>query len=409
MPRQNGWQVHNVEELIRKGILEVGDGYRAKNSEMGQTGLPFLRVANIHKTGFDFTGIDVLDTKNLSRVGNKISETDDIVFTTKGTVGRFAFVKGNTPRFVYSPQISFWRIKDKEILDPRFLLYWLQGPEFSKQVSQVKGLTDMADYVNLRDQRRMRIFAPSLPVQRKIADVLSAYDDLIEVNTRRIRILEQMAQSMYREWFGEVDNGSLPEGWEQKTLSDVADVNSTSITRGNEPAEIRYVDIASVSTGKIDLIQPLKFVDAPGRARRIVQHGDVIWSTVRPNRRSYSLIINPPENMIVSTGFAVLRARTVPFSYLYLATTTDEFAGYLANHATGSAYPAVVGSDFENAKIVLPPKDLLSRFEEVATPMFLLRETLLAKNTILRRTRDLLLPRLVSGEIDVSTLNIKGE
>lgn len=194
---------------------------------------------------------------------------------------------------------------------------------------------------------------------------------------------------------------SLPEGWEITKLSKIADVNSTSIKRGNEPEEISYVDIASVSTGKIDLIQPMKFPDAPGRARRIVQHGDVIWSTVRPNRKSYSLIINPPQNMIVSTGFAVLRAKSVPFSYLYLATTTDDFAGYLTNHAIGSAYPAVNSSDFEDAEIILPPKDLLNRFDELATPMFLMREALLAKNANLRRTRDLLLPRLVGEEVRV--------
>ena len=249
--------------------------------------------------------------------------------------------------------------------------------------------------------KSIKIALPPLPTQRRIAEILSAYDDLIENNTRRMRILEGMAQSIYCEWFGQASAESLPEGWEVVNLANVADVNPTSIKNGNEPQEINYVDIASVSTGQIDLIQPMQFSEAPGRARRIVQHGDVIWSTVRPNRKSYSLIINPPKNMIVSTGFAVLRAKNIPFSYLYQTTTTDDFADYLANHATGSAYPAVNSSDFENAEIVLPPKELIVRFDEIVTPIFSLRENLMAKNANLRRTRDMLLPRLVGGEVAV--------
>lgn len=296
----------------------------------------------------------------------------------------------------YWPHNAVMFVTDFHGNNERFVYYLLKNIDFSNYNSG-----SAQPSLNRNFIYPIPVKVPSLPTQRLIADILSAYDDLIENNTRRIRILEEMAQTIYQEWFERVDKESLPKGWELVNLSEIADVNSTSIKNGNEPEEINYVDIASVSTGKIDTIQPMKFSEAPGRARRIVRHGDVIWSTVRPNRKSYSLIINPPDNMIVSTGFAVLRAKTVPSSYLYLATTTEDFAGYLTNHATGSAYPAVNSSDFENAKIVLPPKELLSEFDNIVSPMFILRETLLGKNANLRQTRDLLLPRLVSGEIEL--------
>jgi len=152
---------------------------------------------------------------------------------------------------------------------------------------------------------------------------------------------------------------------------------------------------------RIEKIEALNFGDAPGRARRIVRHGDIIWSTVRPNRRSYALIVNPEPNLIVSTGFAVLTAKTVPFSYLYLTVTTDEFADYLTNHATGSAYPAVTGKEFERAQLVVPPKSLRDRFHEATEPMLNLSWCLHQRNTNLRTTRDFLLPKLISGEIPV--------
>ncbi len=289
---------------------------------------------------------------------------------------------------------------DRTKLSTRFLYYALRLQlEYMKSISTGAATKFLTKTI----LDNLEITIPEFETQRRIADILSAYDNLIENNARRIRVLEQMAQAVYQEWFGKVDVSadSLPKGWKLVKLSEIAEINSTSIKNGNEPEEITYIDIASVSTGKIDVVQPMKFSSAPSRARRIVKHGDVIWSTVRPNRKSFSLIINPIENMVVSTGFAVLRAKSVPFSFLYLATTTDSFASYLTNHATGAAYPAVNSSDFENAEIVLPSKESLTRFEEITVPMFILRENLMLKNTNLRQARDLLLPCLVSGEIEL--------
>jgi type I restriction enzyme S subunit len=266
---------------------------------------------------------------------------------------------------------------------------------------------------------RIRLRLPPIETQRKTVAILSAYDDLIENNTRRIRILEEMAQAIYREWFVHFrfpghkkvklipsPLGPIPLGWSVAKLAGMADVNALSIQRGEEPEQITYIDIASVSPGSIDEAKRMKFEDAPGRARRIVRHGDIIWSMVRPNRRSFALVLDPEPNLIVSTGFAVVSATGVPSSYLYHALTTDEFVGYLANRATGAAYPAVKAEDFENAENLLPDETTLERFNESVVPMLEMRNTLAKKNRNLRRTRDLLLPKLISGELDVSDLDI---
>lgn len=411
--KMTDWEKWNVGELIRLNILEVGDGYRAKNAEMGSVGLPFARIANINN-GFHFENADLLDEKHLPKVGSKVSKTDDIVFTTKGTVGRFEYVKPDTPKFVYSPQVSYWRVKDKEKIDPRFLFFWMKGREFRDQVHRVKSLTDMADYVNLKDQRKIFLRLPPKTTQHRIASVLCAYEDLIENNTRRVQVLEEIARAIYREWFIEkrfpgyesYPLEGLPKGWQEKKLGEIAELNAHSLRRGNTPEEIQYVDIASVSTGQIDKIEVLPLQKAPGRARRVVQHGDIIWSTVRPNRKSYSLILNPPPNLIVSTGFAVISPKEVPYSFLYQAVTTQEFAAYLSNRAKGSAYPAVSIEDFEQASIMMPPSGLLNSFHIIADDLYQLAHKLREKNHNLRRTRDLLLPKLVSGEIDVPRIGL---
>jgi type I restriction enzyme S subunit len=233
---------------------------------------------------------------------------------------------------------------------------------------------------------------------------------LIANNERRIELLEEAMHLLYREWFvhlrfpgweeTEIVDG-VPEGWEKRPLGKVAKVNSKSIKKSNAPEQINYIDISSVGTGILNNISPLYFADAPSRARRIVKHGDVIWSCVRPNRKAYSIILEPEPNTIVSTGFAVLTALKVPFSYLYLAVTTPEFVGYLTKVARGAAYPAVSASDFENADIYLPDRKLLQELDDLVLPMLQQKRTLWLLNLKLREARDALLPRLMSGRIEV--------
>jgi type I restriction enzyme S subunit len=255
---------------------------------------------------------------------------------------------------------------------------------------------------------------PPLPIQKRIAGILSAYDELIENSQRRIEVLERMARGLYREWFVKFRFpghesvprvgsalGEIPEGWEVKKLGEVADVNRAQINGRTAPAELHYIDISSVSPGQVDAMTLYAFADAPGRARRIVQHGDTLWSCVRPNRRSHAQILHPPPDTIASTGFAVLTATKVPSTFLYIATTTDDFVAYLTNNATGSAYPAVTASTFEKAEMLIPSQLLLKQFAESTTPIAEMIHTLQCRIQNLRQTRDLLLPRLLSGQVSV--------
>ncbi|HBN74720.1 MAG TPA: restriction endonuclease subunit S [Planctomycetaceae bacterium] len=332
-----------------------------------------------------------------------------VVIGRKGTLGTAFYIE----KAFWPHDTTLW-VKDFHGNNEKFAYYFVQGLGFENYDCGASNPT-----LNRNHIHKVPVLFPPLPTQRKIAAILSAYDDLIENNTRRIAILEEMAQAIYREWFVHfrfpghenvklVDSalGKIPEGWEVKTLGSVASVNSLSIKKGNEPEHINYIDIKSVSTGRIDETRSLTYSDAPGRARRIVRHGDTIWSTVRPNLKAYSVIIDPPEHSIASTGFAVLSPKTIPFSFLYFTTTTEEFASYLVNHATGSAYPAVNAKDFENAELIIPTESMIDKFHDSAGEMLILAHQLLRKNINLRKSRDLLLPKLISGKIDVEDLDI---
>jgi type I restriction enzyme S subunit len=151
-----------ADDLVRDRILEIGDGYRAKNSEFGETGLPFIRAGNLND-GFDTAGADLLREESVAKAGSKVSRVGDVAFTSKGTIGRFARVAQHTEQFVYSPQVCYWRSLDPARLHPVILYCWMQSDDLKAQIAAVAGQTDMAPYVSLQDQRQMSIpiFPPS--------------------------------------------------------------------------------------------------------------------------------------------------------------------------------------------------------------------------------------------------------
>lgn len=150
-----------VADLISDGALVVNDGYRAKNSELADTGIPFLRAGNLTVDGLVLDGADRVPPDVVAKAGIKVSHAWDTAFTSKGTVGRITLVGPAPDPFVYSPQICFWRSTDPERLSPLILHAWMRSTRFVAQVDAVKGQTDMADYVSLRDQRAMEIDLPS--------------------------------------------------------------------------------------------------------------------------------------------------------------------------------------------------------------------------------------------------------
>ena len=158
-----------VQELLDDGVLVVNDGYRAKNSELAAEGIAFVRAGNLTDDGLDLTGADRVPADLAARVGSKRSVTWDTAFTSKGTVGRITLVDPDAHAFVYSPQVCFWRSLDAQRLSPFVLHAWMRSKLFMAQIDAVKGQTDMADYVSLRDQRAMRFDLPEPAVQREAA------------------------------------------------------------------------------------------------------------------------------------------------------------------------------------------------------------------------------------------------
>ena len=247
------------------------------------------------------------------------------------------------------------------------------------------------------------------------------FDRKIDNLRRQNETLEEIARSIFKHWFIDFEFpnadgkphkssggvmvrselGDIPEGWQLGKLGDVITVNSKSIDKNYSHRTIEYVDIASVGVGILENTTKCELTDAPSRARRLVQHGDVIWSGVRPNRKSYLFICKPVDNLVVSTGFIVLSPKQIPSSYLYLWVTTSMFVNYLTLNASGSAYPAVKAEHFEIAEIVLPSKSILEKFHSMVDSIRLKIHGNSLHIETLTKVRDILLPKLMSGQLRV--------
>ncbi len=426
------WRRHEVSRLLDAGTLVIGDGYRAKNEELATSGLPFARAGNIND-GFQFHDADHFPQANLQRVGNKVSEPGDVVFTSKGTVGRFAFVRTETPRFVYSPQLCFWRSRDPRLIEPRFLFYWMFGREFFVQFKGVAGQTDMAEYVSLRDQRRMHITLPPLPEQRCIAHILGTLDDKIELNRRMNETLEAMARALFKSWFVDFDPvrakaegrdpglpkpladlfparlvdselGEIPEGWQTGPILDHARLMS-----GGTPKTDRseYWDGSIAWASAKDVSQsPGTFLVATERT--ITERGlDESATQMVPAFCSVVVARGATTGRMVLFGCDMAMNQTC---YALASTTETPFALFcrlreeidaLVHAAHGSVFDTITTSTFTSSRIVLPPKALLKAFEERAAPIFLRVLESTRETRALAALRDALLPKLISGELRV--------
>ena len=444
----DAWRRYDVSVLIAEKALAIGDGYRAKNTELSKAGIPFARAGNI-RDGFHFSGADCLPLGELHKVGEKISRPGDTVFTSKGTVGRFAFVRDDTPQFVYSPQLSYWRAIDTNVIEPGFLYCWMTSREFFAQFKSVAGQTDMAEYVSLTDQRRMHMTLPPLPEQRAIAHVLGTLDDKIELNRRMNETLEEMARALFKSWFVDFEPvrakmegrwrrgeslpglpaehydlfpdrlvpselGDIPEGWEVKRIEDVAE----RVAMGPFGSSIKVstfvnsgIPIISGQHLKGTLLEDgdYRFVTeehAERLAKSNVQRGDVIFTHAgNIGQVAYIPETSQYERYVISQRQFYLRCDVSQISPLFVVhyfKTRDGQHQLLANtSSTGVPSIARPVTHLRSIQLCVPSLALWMTFHDIARGC----QLAVGQNTAERRTlaaqRDALLPRLVSGEVRV--------
>ena len=275
----------------------------------------------------------------------------------------------------------------------------------------------------------LKIFLPNIEKQTKIAQILQTLDKKITINRQINQNLEAMAKQLYDYWFVQFDfpneNGKpykssggkmvwneklkreIPKGWNVLKLGEHCSFNKrTSNGYFNHP--ILYLDTSNITNNTIDELQFLNPSSdiIPSRARRLVQEGDIVYSTVRPNLKHFGIIMNPDYNMVVSTGFAVITANWSAYRYFIyqflIQAATIENLSTIAQSAV-SAYPSINTSDIENLDLVVPPDSMIEKYAKTACRLYLQIDTNYKEIKSLTKQRDELLPLLMNGQVSVNS------
>jgi type I restriction enzyme S subunit len=268
----------------------------------------------------------------------------------------------------------------------------------------------------------VKVPLPPLETQRKIGAILSCYDDLIENGSRRITLLEEMAQRIYREWFVafrypghasvplvESDPGPVPLGWAVVNSSSAITINPRVEIPKNDP--VPFVPMGSLSESTSHISATERRLN-PGGSRFL--NADTLFARITPclenGKTAYVQILEDGQAGAGSTEFIVLRSRLLTPEYVYLLARSDSFRAHAIKSMSGaSGRQRVRREAFDSYSLAVPPSDLLDAFQSLVRPMLRSSYVLSIENEGLRHARDLLLPRLISGEIDVERLDISIE
>ena len=352
---------------------------------------------------------------HLKRIYTRKYTPPDILF---GSL-RAYFRKVVRPRFngVCSTDITV--IRANSDTNQIYLHYFIANPVFISNATNISSGTRMPR-ANWNVLAETEWAFPTLPIQRKIASILSAYDDLIENNNRRIKILEEMAKTIYDEWFVkfhfpgyekakmvESEPGMIPVGWEIGKLKDIINNVRKNVKAGSELNNLPYVPIDLIPRKSLALSESLPGHEA--KSSLIIFKG---WDILFGAMRSYfhKVVIAPFDGITRSTCFVLRPVQNEIYSFVVLTLFEDKTVDYSHRHSRGSTMPyAVWDGSFAEMPIIKPPKDLLIRFKEIVKPILEKIKIFYFQYNNLRQTRDFLLPKLISGEIDVENLDINTE
>jgi type I restriction enzyme S subunit len=374
------------------GYANVQSGYSFKSSDWLDDGVPVVKIANVKDGRVDRTGLGFVSETVAAQAAKFSLSEGDVLLAMTGYVGEMAVVKESDLPLLLNQRVGRC-LPVSPLLDKRFMYYALSS---SNGRLQLENLGQGSAQANLSagDFGLVEIPLPPLAEQRAIAGVLGALDDKIESNLRTWRLSTELVRSEYELLVSEESGSSC-------RMRDICDFNLRTRKPGSPGEAIRYIDISSVEAGVVTGESETTWADAPSRARRSVTDGDLIFSTVRPARMAYSMMIDPDSSTVVSTGFAVMSPKGVPSTLLFAIVSDAEFGKYCESVSQGSAYPAVSPDSMGNYEVQLPEKDVLSTFGVWTEAILRRAHQGMQENRALASLRDALLPELLSGRLRV--------
>lgn len=377
------WKKVKLQDICES--ISDGDHLPPPKSEKG---IPFVTIANIKNNQFDFTNTmfvpelyyEKLDNKRKAKIG-------DILYSVVGSFGIPVLIKNNE-KIVFQRHIAILR---PEKIDSHFLFYTMLSKAFYAKANAV-AIGAAQRTVSLTALRNIEIYLPPLETQQKIAHILSRYDEAIENNNKRIKLLEQMAQNLYKEWFVrfrfpgwencEFENG-IPVGWNVEKLGNVANISTGKCNREDAEDDGIYPLFDRSQEIKLsnDWIKDCEAIIVSGEGTSFIPR----YFVGKFNLHQRCYCVEPKTD------------KTGKFLFYTLMLNRK----YFLSVATGATVPSLRYNNFAKMKFVMPELGVCQKFDDYITKYFLQIDNLKIANKNLAKQRDLLLPRLMSGKVEV--------
>lgn len=407
-------------ETIKLGELyEVHNGL-SKGRQFFGNGTPFLTFSNVFNNWFLPESLESLvQVSEKEKEFFSIKEGDVFITRTSETMdelGMSSVALKDYPDATYNGFTKRLRPKNNKVL-PHYIGYYLRSPKFRGKFMAFSSMTTRASLAN-DDLLNMEVELPDTEVQHRIAAILSRYDTLIENYRKQIKLLEEAAQCLYKEWFVDfrfpghekikiVDG--VPEGWEKSCIADV----TTKVTTGLNPRKNfvlghghnYYVTIKNMGENTFSLDEKCDRVDDEAltkiNKRSKIKIGDILFSGIGTIGR-VALIDIPTSNWNVSESVFTMRANDyISKEFLYLLLLDSKMQNYCQSHSHGAAQKGIRMADLKSFAFPLAPKGILDTFTSKVKPLLDTITKLRHQIRLLTEARDLLLPKLMSGEIEM--------
>ena len=376
---------------------------------VSEYGVPFIIISNIKNNRIDFEDtrfvpVEYYDSLDVTRKAQR----GDILYTVKGSFGIPAYVDSDMP-FVFQRDIAILKCNNK--VNSKFLYYIMKSVEFER-LADLLAIGSAQRAITLKTLRGIEIMIPEKSEQDRIVNLLSPYDDLIENNQKQIKLLEEAAQRLYKEWFVDLRFpgyedvqiiGGMPEGWESCTLEDVIEFNPKVIL--DKERVKQCVPMSALSTSSM-VLNSSEFTLTMSNSGSKFQNGDTLLARITPclenGKTGFVDNIESQEGAVGSTEFIVMRSKKLNPYMVYLLSRTEDFRKTAINSMTGSDGRQRAQVDKIRAyEYILPSTDVIAKFAENAEPLFKAISVCNRKCKELTEARDRLLPKLMSGEIEL--------
>jgi type I restriction enzyme, S subunit len=388
-----------VRDLVTARALRVEDGNhgndRPRPDEFVEHGVAFIRAADMTSGVVDFASAGKINDVARRRIRKGVGAPSDVILSHKGTVGRVAVAPIHSPEFVCSPQTTFWRSLDSDIIDQTYLSYVLRSADFQRQLATLAGQTDMAPYVSLTDQRSMTIDLPAISDQRAIAGVLGALDGKIAANETAIQIYQKLSSAIF--WRAAAGGLGI-------CIRDVAAMMSRGIAPSYTDSDgLTVLNQKCIRDQWVDLRQARTTEAKRPHQDRILQRNDVLVNSTgygtlgRAARWTHNT-----TKATVDSHITIVRFDPSLVDPACAGLAALELESQIESLAEGSTGQTELRRDLLGALELrlpdLPTQHVLGqRIEQFDDSILSLR----AESIRLARTRNELLPLLMSGKVHV--------